>query len=198
MCVCVCVRVCWVRKARQYRVPYLDVAVDDVRAVHVLEAGEYLVQEQLHVLVCQELRRPDQLVEIGIDKLKDLSNYKRGEVTQRRERGARGIERARRQEVFTSRSSCCPFLLCTRSWQLHRQGGLCGCFSGHQEASGVGTDNDRFAWYRRMSCLGDLWRDYDENTCCSPEHHGSHTVWEKTKMGCPRRGDQVDWSKKTE
>lgn len=52
---------------------YLDVAVDDVRAVHVFEADEHLVQKQLHVLVCQELWRSDQLVEVGINKLKDLS-----------------------------------------------------------------------------------------------------------------------------
>lgn len=42
-------------------------------AVNVLEADEHLVQEQLYVLVRQELRRPDQLVEIGIDKLEHLS-----------------------------------------------------------------------------------------------------------------------------
>lgn len=51
---------------------YLDVAVDDVRAVHVLEADEHLIQEQLDVLVREELRRPDQLVEVGVDELEHL------------------------------------------------------------------------------------------------------------------------------
>lgn len=51
---------------------HLDVAVDDMGAVHVLEPDEHLVQEQLDVVVRQELRRSDQLVQIGVDKLEHL------------------------------------------------------------------------------------------------------------------------------
>lgn len=46
--------------------------MDDVRAVDILQADEHLVQEKLDVLVSQELRRSDELVQIGINKLKDL------------------------------------------------------------------------------------------------------------------------------
>ena len=51
---------------------HLDIAVDDVGAVHVLEADEHLVQEQFHVLVGEELRGADQLVQVGVDKLENL------------------------------------------------------------------------------------------------------------------------------
>lgn len=46
--------------------------MDDVRAVDILQADEHLVQEKLDVLVSQELRRSDELVQVGINKLKDL------------------------------------------------------------------------------------------------------------------------------
>ena len=46
--------------------------MDDVRAVHILEPDQHLVQEKLHVLVGEELRRPNELVEIGVHKLENL------------------------------------------------------------------------------------------------------------------------------
>lgn len=56
---------------------YLDVAMNDVRAVHVLKADEHLVQKKLHVLIGQELRRSNELVQIGVYKLENLPRWGR-------------------------------------------------------------------------------------------------------------------------